>query len=179
MGGVIKIATGPWRSNRDLLPEKPEDKIKRSIIIMMLQHTRKRDAFRPQEPSQDRGRWDRWVQRGLESWVSQAQKKGFTAEKFDKRITTIPVVAKKGVTQRCACLQVQPFCSTNFENQRRNWQNKGSKQGYGVPPPTDCLHLWIVWIFTQLESCALRPTDWPASPPFRKGPRSRNRKRCG
>lgn len=31
---------------------------------------------------------------------------------------------RRGSSGGAHCLQVQPFCSTNFENQKRNWQNK-------------------------------------------------------
>lgn len=69
---------------------------------------------------------------------SQESRQGaaVAAKNFDKRITQPTIAAKRGRQrgggngergERSICLQVQPFCSTNFENQKRNWQNKGKK----------------------------------------------------
>lgn len=67
------------------LPKRPEDEIKRSIIIMMLQHTRN------ETPSDRRAKSRRAGEtRGAERGEKGSPKSGgATAEKFDKRITTV------------------------------------------------------------------------------------------
>lgn len=127
---------------------------------------------------------------------SQESRQGaaVAAKNFDKRITQPTIAAKRGrrkgrklrerrVGGRGICLQVQPFCSTNFENQKRNWQNKGKKGkneaergkdqererrrgegkkrgggsvgGQASLGMTDCLHcLWIANVATANDACS-------------------------